>query len=341
MAQPGQRISEYVLIERVGAGTFGEVWRAAHHVWAQQVVAIKLPNDPEYLRALQREGLNLRSLDHPNIVKAIGFDPYATPPYLVMEYVAGESLRAWIKRGKMPVEQTLAILRQVLTGLIYANERGILHRDLKPENIMVDGRAVAEGFRDGYVKLTDFGSGLRLTSSAESIAWTMSVDSANSQMAGTLDYMAPEQKSGAAPGAQSDLYSAGVVLFELLTGERPAGTEVPSDLVPTVPKWLDEVFRHAYARSDRRFATASDFLKSLDGPGAPPLPSTSQVLPLNTCPRCRRSVEPGDQFCMHCGVQLTNFVRRCSKCGGYPGPEDHYCLFCGAVLPAQRVVTTR
>ena len=75
MAQPGQRISEYILDHRVGAGAFGEVWRAVHHIWGDQVVAIKLPTDVEYLRSIQREGINIRGLIHPNIVKAIGFDP--------------------------------------------------------------------------------------------------------------------------------------------------------------------------------------------------------------------------------------------------------------------------
>src|ERR1700722_20531832 len=93
MPDPGQRISEYVLDAKVGGGAFGEVWKAHHHVWVDQLVAIKIPTDPQYLRSLQREGAAIHGLLHPNIVRAIGFDPYATPPYLTMEYIPGTSLR--------------------------------------------------------------------------------------------------------------------------------------------------------------------------------------------------------------------------------------------------------
>ena len=84
MASPHQRVGEYVLQDRISAGTFGEVWRAHHHVWTDQVVAVKVPTDPQYLRNLQREGVAVHGLVHPNIVRAIGFDPYADPPYLTM-----------------------------------------------------------------------------------------------------------------------------------------------------------------------------------------------------------------------------------------------------------------
>ena len=97
MASPQQRVGEYVLHERIAAGTFGEVWRARHHIWTDQDVAIKIPTDPQYLRNLQREGVAVHGLSHPNIVKAIGFDPYADPPYLTMEYIPGSSLRPLIQ----------------------------------------------------------------------------------------------------------------------------------------------------------------------------------------------------------------------------------------------------
>src|SRR5688500_19060029 len=88
MPAANQRISEYVLEERVGAGAFGEVWRARHHVWSDQLVAIKIPTDPQYIRNLQREGSAIHGLEHPNIVRARGFVSYADPTYLVMECVA-------------------------------------------------------------------------------------------------------------------------------------------------------------------------------------------------------------------------------------------------------------
>src|SRR5204862_305371 len=89
MPTQNQRISEYLLDAKVGGGTFGEVWRAKHHVWHDQLVAIKIPTDPQYVRNLQREGAAIHGLVHPNIVRAMGFDPYADPPYLTMEYVPG------------------------------------------------------------------------------------------------------------------------------------------------------------------------------------------------------------------------------------------------------------
>src|SRR5271170_5341960 len=98
MAKQNQRVGEYVLEERVGVGAFGEVWRAHHHVWIDQLVAIKIPTDPSYVRNLQHEGAAIHGLEHPNIVRALGFDPYAPEPYLTMEYVPGSSLRQ-IMRG--------------------------------------------------------------------------------------------------------------------------------------------------------------------------------------------------------------------------------------------------
>src|SRR3712207_7719742 len=85
MPTPNQRVGEYVLQDRIAAGTFGEVWRAHHHVWSDQQVAVKIPTDHAYLRNLQREGVAIHGLHHPNVVRAIGFDPYADPPYLTME----------------------------------------------------------------------------------------------------------------------------------------------------------------------------------------------------------------------------------------------------------------
>src|SRR5262245_44572053 len=110
MPAVNQRISEYILDQRLGAGTFGEVWRARHHVWADQMVAIKIPTDPQYIRNLQREGAALHGLEHDNIVQARGFDPYADPPYLVMEYVPGMSLRTLIAQKSLRPEDAVSIL---------------------------------------------------------------------------------------------------------------------------------------------------------------------------------------------------------------------------------------
>jgi serine/threonine protein kinase len=166
---------------------------------------------------------------------------------------------------------------------------------------------------------------------------------AGREIAGTLEYMSPEQRSGAEIDARADLYACGVVLYELLTGDRPAGTDVPSDLNPSAPKYLDEVFKRSYSRLDKRFASAGEFAKALAPAAAVLLPSSPPPLPgahvapggQQRCPQCRKSIEASDQFCMHCGVQLVKTVRRCAKCGAYPDVSDRYCIFCGGTLGAE------
>src|SRR6476661_7399195 len=129
MPSANQRISEYVLDERVGAGTFGEVWRAHHHVWVDRLVAVKIPTDPQYLRNLQREGVAVHGLQHANIVRAIGFDPYADPAYLAMEYVPGTSLRQLIQNKSLKLDDAVAVMRQILAGLGHAHKQNLVHRD--------------------------------------------------------------------------------------------------------------------------------------------------------------------------------------------------------------------
>jgi serine/threonine protein kinase len=406
MASPNQRISEYVLDELIGGGTFGEVWKAHHHVWVDQLVAIKLPSESQYIRTLQSEGVVIHGLVHPNIVRAIGFDPYSDPAYLVMEYVPGTSLRPLIQQRKLSVDDSVAVMRQILAGLAFAHSKGMIHRDVKPENILIHERAARDGLSsEGVVKITDFGLGKAAASAVVgSIAMSVSMNTpAGRDIAGTLDYMAPEQRSGAAPDARADLYSCGVILYELLTGERPAGTECPSDLNPKVPKSLDEAFKRSYARLEKRFTSADEFAKALNiasppplpargggagfaaggagfaagaagfasggggfaaggvagvanvagGPGiagavagrmpstpfpprlsgvAPMAPSTHSFGARTSCTACRQPVDPNDQFCIHCGVQLVEKVRRCTKCGAFPDRTDRYCIFCGETL---------
>jgi serine/threonine-protein kinase len=342
MPHAGQRVGEYVLDGRIGGGTFGEVWRARHHVWTDQFVAVKIPTDPQYLRNLQGEGAAIHGLVHPNIVRAIGFDPYAELPYLTMEYVPGTSLRPFIEKKSLATGQVVSILRQILAGLKCAHAHNVIHRDIKPENILIHERAAREGYdAEGVVKITDFGLGKAANFAAGSIAYSSSLNSpAAKDIAGTLEYMAPEQRGGQAE-ARSDLYACGVLLYEMLTGERPAGTDVPSDLNRAVPKYLDDVFRRSYARLDKRFASADEFLAALPAAPKTAVPRTPPPLPRAAgpanCPKCQRRVDAGDQFCMHCGVQLVAEVLRCAKCGAFPDPGDRYCIFCGESLVPQTV----
>jgi serine/threonine protein kinase len=357
MPATNQRVGEFVLMDRINRGTFGEVWKAHHHVWAEQIVAVKIPTDPQYIRNLQREGIAIHGLEHPNIVQAIGFDPYAQTPYLAMEYVPGSSLRPLIQKRSISPSDAVSIMRQVLAGLSHAHSRGIIHRDIKPENILVHERAFKEGFASpGAIKVTDFGLGRAATDTAAgSIAYSASMASPEARdIAGTLDYMPPEIRSGAQADARADLYACGVVLYEMLTGEKPAGTELPSDLNKAVPKVLDEAFRRSYSRLEKRFTSADEFTNALrSGPAIPPIPHgipthahPSPLPPLKNispghrpsglgrhqCPQCRQGVDPTDQFCMNCGLQLVENIRRCPQCGGYPDAADQYCMFCGQGL---------
>lgn len=339
MPSPNQRVSEYILEQKIGGGAFGEVWRGRHHVWSDQVVAVKFPTDPQYVRNLQREGRAIHGLVHPNIVRALGFDPFAEQPYLVMEYVPGTSLRPLIAERKLSPKQAIAVMKQVLNGLAHAHDNGVIHRDIKPENILIHQRATEEGYdSDGMVKVTDFGLGTKSGNPADgSMVFSQSLHGPAAQtIAGTLDYMPPEQRAGQMVDARADLYACGVVLYEMLTGERPAGTDVPSDLNKEAPRTLDEVFRRSYARLDKRYASAGKFIAALSAGSPPPLPKSpaDEHRPgaHRICPHCRKGVEPGDQFCMHCGVQLVTRVRRCPKCNAWPGPEDRKCSFCGTDL---------
>src|SRR3954447_16428652 len=192
MPSANQRISEYVLEEKVGAGSFGEVWRARHHVWADQMVPIKIPTDGQYIRNLQREGAAIHGLDHGNIVHARGFDPYGDPPYLVMEFVPGTSLRPVIQEKRLSTDDAVAILKQVLAGISHAHKAGIIHRDIKPENILIHERAKTAGYAaPGLVKVTDFGLGKAATiSMGQSIAFSASMNAEDAKrISGTLDYM--------------------------------------------------------------------------------------------------------------------------------------------------------
>jgi|GEM_PF-325929 len=371
--QPGVRVGEYVLEECVGAGTFGEVWRARHHVWAAERVAVKLPTEPQYVRYLQREGIVVHGLNHPCIVRVIGFDPYADIPYLVMELVDGPSLRAVIEEHPkgLPLEVVPKVLCGMLHAMAEAHEHNIIHRDLKPGNVLLNlrGRHLSK-LEQFDVKVTDFGLGVGDAETFRNMvlqSGSIERDRAGATIAGTLAYLAPEVRDGhQPPSPRSDLYSIGVILFEMLTGARPAGAELPSSLRAEVPPGLDECYRRLYALFENRYESATAALRDLtkrlrdwpprdwcgasyeggddDEPGDDKAntgsakgakATTIEPGPVR-CPHCQSEpLGPYDQFCMYCGKQLVETVLRCPTCGGYPGRDDRFCIFCGTVLPAR------
>ena len=333
----GDRVHNYILEARVGAGSFGEVWRARHHVFGD-VVAIKVPTDPQYVRNLQREGVAIHGLRHPNIVRAIDMDPYADPPYLIMEFIDGPSLRTVIEdqRNRFPILATVAIMRGTLNALAASHQSGMIHRDLKPANILLNHplESIAT-IQEHMVKVADFGLGLVGGMTAQAMTQSGSIlGSDGGEISGTLAYMSPEQKEGAPLDARSDLYSCGIILFEMLTGERPQGTELPGSLRPDVPSYLDEIVRRSYTRLDRRYASAAEMLVAFAPVlGLPPLPPL--VTPHGIAPRCSACDQPvhrDDQFCIRCGKQLAESVPRCGACQAYVQPGDRFCIFCGKDL---------
>ncbi|MBI4568145.1 MAG: protein kinase [Planctomycetes bacterium] len=269
----GDVLGEYVLLARIGEGGFGEVWKARHFHWKDRFAAVKIPRSADHLRDLRNEGMigyDLSKLDSPHIARTLGLNLLSDPPYFLMEYVEGASLRAILdRRRRLPPAEALEIVDQVLSALVVAHGAGIVHRDIKPGNVLV-----ATG---GLVKLTDFGIGIATQSMASSILFTGSFrTSAADGVAGTYEYMSPEQKRGRDVDAASDLFAVGVVFFEMLTGELPEPGDKPSDLVSSLPEAIDDFFAHAYVRKERRFHAAAEMqaearrLKALIGvPGAP------------------------------------------------------------------------
>ena len=132
----GYRISNYLLKERIGAGSFGEVWRAQHHVF-DEVVAVKIPTEPQFVRNLQREGVTIHGLRHPNIVRAIDLDPYGDPPDLIMEYVDGPSLRQAVDHwgGRFPIPAAACIARGILCALAAALASALMRCGINPRTV--------------------------------------------------------------------------------------------------------------------------------------------------------------------------------------------------------------
>jgi serine/threonine protein kinase/Tfp pilus assembly protein PilF len=212
---PGQRVGPYELERLLGAGGMAEVWLAKRADGAfKREVALKLPMVSRLRKDLEerfaRERDILASLEHPNIARLYdgGIDAQGLP-YLAMEYVAGAALTSWCDAKQLPIAERLTLLHQVLGAVQYAHERRVIHRDLKPSNILVN--------EAGEVRLLDFGVA-RLLEDTEGAQLT--------HLYGrplTTDYASPEQLKGDALDPRSDVYSVGVLLYELLTGQRPYG----------------------------------------------------------------------------------------------------------------------
>jgi serine/threonine protein kinase len=268
----------YRIVRRIGVGGMGAVYRAEHTMMrrdlAIKVLLPELGGKEEFARRFEREAESASRLDHPNIISVTDFGH--TPDgslFLVMEFLAGESLTRAISGGAMPPARALNIVRQILRGLDHAHGAGIVHRDLKPDNIMLVER---DGQRD-VVKILDFGIAKVTEPQSGREALTQA-----GVIFGTPEYLSPEQALGEAVDARADIYAAGVILYEMLAGRRPFESDdkvkiismhlahAPPrvrDVNPAVdlPVPLEQAVLQALEKSrEHRCASAAAFLQALD-----------------------------------------------------------------------------
>ena len=228
---PGRTVGPYTVIDSLGAGGMGEVYRA-RDVKLQRDVAIKIlrddfATDPDRLARFEREAQALAALNHPGIAQV--FAVLDQPLGIIMELVDGEDLSARLRRGPFPAEEALAIATQIAAALEAAHDRGIVHRDLKPANIKVRP--------DGTVKVLDFGLAkamVRGVDIGELSTLTSPAMTADGIILGTAAYMSPEQARGLPVDRRTDLWAFGCVLYEMLTGRRPFAGDTVSDLIASV-----------------------------------------------------------------------------------------------------------
>ena len=239
---------------------------------------------------------------------------------------------------KFPIPVVMVIMRGLLEALKAAHETGLIHRDIKPANILLNHAAdEIESLAQEAIKVTDFGLGRIGGVTTQSIMQSGSVLTEDGRsISGTLAYMSPDQKEGREADARADLYSCGIVLYEMLTGERPHGGDLPSLLRTEVSTQLDEVFKRCYTRLERRFASAAEMLEALQQvEGAPATPPPPPLRPKGepgvpgVCPSCSIRVCREDQFCIKCGRQLVEAVPRCPACKAYVHRNDQFCILCG------------
>ena len=264
----GTKLADRYLIEElVGVGGMCNVYRA-FDAEALQTVAVKMLRDEyaadeEYLRRFRNESRAINALSHPNIVKIYDVVLDAPNPYLVMEYVSGITLKEYIDRKKpLPGRTAANIAGLVLTALQCAHENGIVHRDVKPQNIMVTEK--------GEVKVMDFGIARFAMSQSHTI---------DGNAIGSVHYISPEQALGGAVDQRTDIYSVGVILFEMLCGRLPFDGESPvsvalqqveqnpkalRSLNPNVPVGLEQITLHAMAKNpDDRYADCGEMIADL------------------------------------------------------------------------------
>ncbi len=263
MINKGQKINDrYEIIKPIGEGGMANVY-LAHDLILNRDVAVKvlrgdLANDEKFVRRFQREALASSSLSHPNIVEMYDVGEDNGTYYIVMEYIDGKTLKQLIKkRGALTLSECIDIMLQLTDGVEHAHESYIIHRDLKPQNIMIQD--------NGEIKITDFGIAMALNNTQ--------LTQTNSVM-GSVHYLPPEQASGKGSTVKSDIYSMGILFYELLTGSLPfrgenaveialkqIKDEIPSirEKNPAIPQSIENIVMRATAKNPKnRYTSAKE-----------------------------------------------------------------------------------
>ncbi len=275
----GTKLGPYEILAPIGAGGMGEVYRARDPRLGREVAIKVLPatfsQDPDRLKRFEQEARAAGVLNHPNITAVHDFGTHGNAPYIVTELLEGETLRARLLSGSLPVRKAVDYGIQIARGLAAAHEKGIVHRDLKPENLFLT--------KDGRVKILDFGLAKLRIEGGESGHTDMQTVSGGTQpgvVLGTMGYMAPEQVRGKAADKRSDLFSFGTILYEMLAGQRAFRgdtaadtitailTKEPPDLSTTnkeIHPGLDRIVRHCLEKNpEERFESARDVAFDLE-----------------------------------------------------------------------------
>jgi serine/threonine protein kinase len=242
MPEIGQTLSHYRILEKIGEGGMGEVYLADDTTLDRKVALKFLPDaftsDPERMARFEREAKLLASLNHPNIAGIYGLEQADGNRFLVLEYVEGETLQARLSKGALPLEDALALCRQIAEGLEAAHEKGVIHRDLKPANVMITA--------EEKVKILDFGLAKAFSDDTQSIDSSQSptLTEAMTQpgvILGTAAYMSPEQAKGKSVDKRADIWAFGCILYECLTGKKAFEGETVTETLAAVirgePEW--------------------------------------------------------------------------------------------------------
>jgi len=231
--EPGAKLGPYEIVALLGRGGMGEVYRA-HDPRLSRDVALKvvpedLAGDPARMARFEREAKLLAALNHPNLGAIYGIETVGGRPFLVLEFIEGESLATRIERGPLPMADALEVCRQVAQAIEAAHENGIVHRDLKPGNVMVRP--------DGTVKVVDFGlatSGAPGDAGRAGSSQSPTLTQLGGAVLGTAGYMSPEQARGRVVDRRTDIWAFGCVMFECLSGRRAFDGETVSDVIARI-----------------------------------------------------------------------------------------------------------